>query len=54
MDIEMASAVERIRQNTFEVRDKSSKRPRVAAGMRLSYPQIALVKHCSETSRVAG
>ena len=33
METEMASAVERIRQNTFEVRDKSSKRPRVAAGL---------------------
>ena len=33
MEIEMTSAIDRIRQNTFEVRDKSSKRPRVAAGM---------------------
>ena len=33
METEMACAIDRIRQNTFEVRDKSFKRPRVAAGM---------------------
>ena len=29
----MASEIDHIRQHTFEVRDKSSKRPRVAVGM---------------------